>query len=184
MNENPTNLIDDLRLLEPWRMPPAWVLALIALALVALVAFLMWRRSAARRAALKAEVAAHAHEDALEALEKARALMSPENSRPYGIEVSGIIRRYIERRYGIFAPRRSTEEFLHEATVSAKLEPVHRALLAQFLGTCDYLKFGRAQAEFTELNAEHNAAVRFVTETRIQPAPAGANAANKPEARS
>ena len=100
-------------------------------------------------------------------LEKARALMSPETSRPYGIEVSGIIRRYIERRFGLVAPRRSTEEFLVEASASAKLEPAHRQLLAEFLGTCDFLKFARARAELAELEAQHKAAVRFVTETPL-----------------
>lgn len=162
-----TNIIDDLRLLEPWTVPP-WLWALIALVLVAGIALMIRRRNAARRAASGAEAAAHAHEDALAELEKARALMSPENSRPYGIEVSGIVRRYIERRFGIFAPRRSTEEFLTEAAASAKLEPPHRQLLAEFLGTCDFLKFARARAELKELEAQHQAAVRFVTETRVK----------------
>ena len=125
------------------------------------------RRNAARRAAQGAQVAAHAHEDALAELEKARALMSPENSRPYGIAVSGIVRHYIERRFAIVAPRRSTEEFLVEAAASAKMEPSHRKLLAEFLGTCDFLKFARARGEMTELEAQHQAAVRFVTETRV-----------------
>jgi hypothetical protein len=166
---NATNIIDDLRFLEPWTAPPVWVWVTLALVVAGVV---MWirRRNAARRAAQGVQAAAHAHEDALAELEKARALMSSENSRPYGIEVSGIVRRYIERRFDIVAPRRSTEEFLVEAAASAKLEPVHRQLLAEFLGSCDFLKFARARAELTELEAQHQAAVRFVTETRVVPA--------------
>ena len=163
---NATNIIDDLRFLEPWTAPPVWVWILLAAVIVGVV-MLIRRRNAARRAAHGAQVAAHAHEDALAELEKARALMSPENSRPYGIEVSGIVRRYIERRFDIVAPRRSTEEFLIEASASAKLEPAHRQLLAEFLGSCDFLKFARARAELTELEAQHQSAVRFVTETRV-----------------
>jgi hypothetical protein len=165
---NTTNIIDDLRFLEPWTAPPVWVWVLLAAVIVGVV-MLIRRRNAARRTAQGAQVAAHAHEDALAELEKARALMSPENSRPYGIEVSGIVRRYIERRFNIVAPRRSTEEFLIEAAASAKLEPGHRALLAEFLGSCDFLKFARARAELAELEAQHQAAVRFVTETRVVP---------------
>lgn len=161
-----TNIIDDLRFLEPWRTPP-WLWALIALVVIVGLALMIRRRNAARRAAQGAHVAAHAHEDALAELEKARALMSPENSRPYGIAVSGIVRHYIERRFSIVAPRRSTEEFLIEAGSSEKLEPAHRKLLAEFLGTCDFLKFARARAELAELEAQHQAAVRFVTETRV-----------------
>ena len=164
---NATNIIDDLRFLEPWTTPPPWVWALLALAVVGLMAFVIRRRNAARRAAQGAQTPAHAHEDALAELEKARALMSPENSRPYGIAVSGIVRHYIERRFSIVAPRRSTEEFLIEAAASAKLEQAHRQLLAEFLGTCDFLKFARARAELAELEAQHQAAVRFVTETRV-----------------
>jgi hypothetical protein len=171
---NATNIIDDLRLLEPWAAPPPWAWVLLV-ALIVGVAMFIQRRNAARRAAQGAQVAVHAHEDALAELEKARALMSPENSRPYGIEVSGIVRRYIERRFNIVAPRRSTEEFLVEAAASAKLEPAHRKLLAEFLGSCDFLKFARARAELIELEAQHQSAVRFVTETRVVPA--------KPEAR-
>ena len=165
-----TNIIDDLRLLEPWKAPPPWVWALVALMIVAGIALLIYRRNAARRAGGGSEAAAYAHEDALAELEKARSLMSPENSRPYGIEVSRVVRRYIERRFGIVAPRRSTEEFLIEAAVSAKLEPPHRQLLAEFLGCCDFLKFARARAELKELEAQHAAAVKFVTETRVVPA--------------
>ena len=165
---NATNIIDDLRFLEPWQAPPAWVWVLLAVVVIGGVAFFIRRRNAARLAA-QGQVAAHAHEDALAELEKARALLSPENSRPYGIEVSAIVRRYIERRFGIVAPRRSTEEFLVEASASAKLEPAHRKLLADFLGTCDFLKFARARADLAELEAQHQAAVRFVTETRVVP---------------
>ena len=165
---NATNIIDDLRFLEPWTAPPPWVWVVLA-ALIVGVVMLIQRRNAARRAAQGAQAAAHAHEDALAELEKARALMSPENSRPYGIEVSGIVRRYIERRFDIVAPRRSTEEFMVEAAASAKLEPAHRQLLAEFLGSCDFLKFARARAELTELETQHQAAVRFVTETRLVP---------------
>ena len=47
---------------------------------------------------------------------------------------------------------------------------MHRELLAEFLGCCDFLKFARARAELAELEAQHQAAVRFVRETRVVPA--------------
>ena len=165
---NPTNIIDDLRLLEPSN--PWLMLAVVGGFVLLILGFLLCRRSVARRAQPAATaLAAHAHEDALAELAKARSLIQAGNSRAYSIEVSNIVRRYIERRFGIFAPRRSTEEFLGEAAASAKLEPVHRKLLAEFLGTCDFLKFARARAELNELEAQHQAAVRFVTETRVMP---------------
>ena len=164
---NATNIIDDLRLLEAWAPPSVWKWVLLAVVIAGVVGFLIRRRHAARRAALGGQVAARAHVDALAELEKARALMSPPQSRPYGIAVSGIVRHYLERRFALVAPRRTTGEFLLETAASAELEPAHRELLSAFLGSCDFLKFARARAELHELEAQHEAAVRFVTETRV-----------------
>jgi hypothetical protein len=163
VNENATDIIEDLRLLEPWKAPPPWAWILFFSVLLAL-ALLVRRRE--RKQATNAEEGVHAHEDALAELEKARALMTPENSREYGIEVSGIVRRYIERRFQIVAPRRSTEEFLAEANGSEKLNETQHSLLAEFLGSCDFLKFGRVRAQLHEMEAMHAAAARFVKETR------------------
>ena len=163
---NPTNIIDDLRLLEP--SSPWLMLAVAGGVIVLVLCFLLWRRSVARRDQRPSTVvAAHAHEDALAELEKARSLIKAGNSRDYSIEVSNIIRRYIERRFDIVAPRRSTEEFIIEAAKSVKLEPHHRELLREFLSSCDFLKFGRGLAEVHELEAMHQSAVKFVSDTRV-----------------
>ena len=111
-----------------------------------------------------------ATEDALAELEKLRALISIENSRLFAIQVSGVVRRYIERRFGIVAPRRSTEEFLVEAQCSPQLGERYQKHLSEFLAGCDFLKFARASAEVPELEQIHSAAVRFVADT--QPATA------------
>ena len=164
-----TNLLDDLRLLEAPQPAYVWWLAVLALVVIA-VAALAWRRRLARLRAQQQEViATHAHEDALAALEKARALIVAGNAKPYAVEVSGIIRRYLEARFGLVAPKRSTEEFLIEAQQSPKLDARHRQSLAEFLGSCDFLKFARGLAELKELETMHQAAVRFVTETRVAP---------------
>jgi hypothetical protein len=175
-----TNLIDDLRILEAPRPWYHWVILGTVLVFGAVFFWFLKRR--ASRAAQQAETSAvHAHEDALAALEQARALMSPASSRAYSMEVSAIVRRYIENRFGIRAPRRSTEEFLEEARVSPKLEPKHQLLLEQFLKGCDFLKFARGIAEIPELEKLHQAAVHFVSETKaaLPPAPAGAASLKK-----
>ena len=172
MNEQPAQLIDDLRLLQA--PTPLWVWVLLSVALIGLVVIGMsiWRRLSSKKGAVAGHnVAETAHEDALADLEAARKLISAGNSKPYGIEVSRIVRRYIEVRFGIYAPRRSTEEFLMEAQSSSRLESNHRALLARFLGACDLFKFGRTHAELDELNLMHGAAAGFVRETRIVPNP-------------
>jgi hypothetical protein len=165
-----TNLIDDLRLLEAPKFWVGWWLVGFVVLAVALGVFIWRRRLAALRDADQGVVAMQAQEDALVALQKARPLMAEVTAKLYAIEVSGIIRRYIERRFGIRAPHRSTEEFIVEAQQSPKLDPRHRQLLTDFLGTCDFLKFARGLAEFSELETVHHAAVGFVSETLLREA--------------
>ncbi|MDB6030179.1 MAG: hypothetical protein JWM16_517 [Verrucomicrobiales bacterium] len=178
-----TNLIDDLRILEaphPWSYWAWWAGAAVVLAAVV---FWWLKLQQARSNKAVPLAAAHAHEDALAALERARALIQPGNSKAYAIEVSGIVRRYIENRFGIRAPHRSTEEFLEEAKVSPKLEPGYQQSLGGFLIGCDFIKFARGIAELAELETLHGAAVRFVTETKISsPATGGVPVASKVEA--
>ncbi len=169
---NQTDIIDDLRLLEPGN--PWLVAGLIAgILLLALVAFAIrrWRASRAVQPP-PAGPGDAALEDALAELERARALIGAGDVRPYGIAVSGIVRRYIEGRFGLVAPRRSTEEFLIEAAASTRLESGHQQALREFLAACDFLKFARALAATRELETLHVAAVKFVSETRL-PAPSG-----------
>jgi hypothetical protein len=171
------DLIDDVRLLEPpepFRLNP-WMLGGAALALLVLWWFVRFCR---QRSAARAQVRAieQAHADALAELERLFALVDQEQSRPYAIESSAIIRRYIETRFDLSAPRRSTEEFLAEAERSPKLAPGHQSLLGDFLRVCDLLKFARTFANRSELRQLHDAAVRFVKETH-QAAPAGKGSA-------
>jgi hypothetical protein len=178
----PGQLIDDLRLLQapgPWWTQ--WWAITLAAAVVCSVAFyflLRWRRHAAHRALRGgAPAAAAAFEDALAELERLFALVEEERSRPYAIESSAIIRRYLERRFEIRAPRRSTEEFLLEARHSPKLGESQQSLLGEFLGCCDFLKFARGLATREELEKLHRSAIDFVSATRAVPVPPGELAA-------
>ncbi len=169
----PDQLIDDLRLLEPPQplTVPLWQVAATLAVIVALWWYFRWRRLT-QSARLQARIVQQAYNDALADLERLFALVDREESRPYAIESSAIIRRYIEQRFSLSAQFQSTEEFLAEAQQSPKLEPQHQALLGDFLCICDLLKFARTFANRAELNALHEAAVRFVKETRQAAAPA------------
>ena len=162
----PTELIDDLRLLEapvPWRIN--YPLIAVALILFVLTWWLLRKLHAKRIANAQVNAMAQAHADALAELERLFALIDSEQSRPYAIESSAIIRRYIEARFHLDAPKRSTEEFLAEAQRSPKLAPEFQALLADFLQCCDLLKFARTFASRSELVQLHDAAISFVKET-------------------
>ncbi len=167
MNTAPTNLIDDLRLLQASHPLGLVEWLVIVLVVVGVACLIIWHRGRARRQQPLTQAAIQeAQEDALAELQKLRSMIAVKNSRPYAIEVSGVVRRYIERRFGIRAPRRSTEEFLLEAKESSRLDQGHQRNLGKFLAACDFLKFARAFGEIPELEEIHQAAVRFVMDTQ------------------
>ena len=90
-----------------------------------------------------------------------------------------ILRRYIEGRFGIMAPERTTEEFLIDMKRSRDLAEDHKRTLADFLLAADMVKYAR----FTPAKDEGERALRiaeqFVMTTIAAPAPharAGAQA--------
>ena len=147
---------------SPWRWigPAAAGVAVLAL----LYAAWVWYR---RRATAKAK---QPHEIALDRLQRARALMKPEQAREYSFAISEITRDYIERRFGERAARRTTDEFLRDL-VHQSDSPLaaHQALLADVLRYCDLAKFARWQLDMPEMEAMHDSARAFITATRPDP---------------
>jgi hypothetical protein len=166
-----TNLIEDLRRLSPpgssWRI---WATAAAGLALSAW-AWTTWRRRpGASQPPVPPPAMPDLWEETLSGLERLLPLLRPDQSRAYGIASTALLRRYLEGRYGLQAPRLATEEFLAAAARSPALPERHRDALADYLRLCDLLKFGRAVAETAELQQLHVAAVQFVTTSRPVPA--------------
>lgn len=85
--------------------------------------------------------------------------------------VSEIVRTYLEERFGLKAPERTTEEFLSELPRNAVLESRHKAFLSEFLTGTDLVKFARFEPGRTELLELHAAARRLVDETAPRPLP-------------
>lgn len=82
-------------------------------------------------------------EIALARLDYARGLMRPELAREFSIEVSSVVREYIESRFRIMAAHLTTHEFLSDSLSSDDpLLAAHRPLLAEFMESCDLAKFG------------------------------------------
>lgn len=80
-------------------------------------------------------------------------------------EVSSVVRTYIEDRFAIHAPERTTEEFLRESRVHDGLSREDLDLLERFLGLCDLVKFARHRVEPSDANATLESARSFVKRT-------------------
>ena len=81
------------------------------------------------------------------------------------VEVSAVLRAYIEGRFGLHAPESTTEEFLPAATAHPALAG-HRDVLARFLTGCDLVKFARHRPEPSSMGELLATAEGFVEATR------------------
>lgn len=112
------------------------------------------------------------HEVALTALSKLRTrhLIEEGKAEEYYVQLSAIVRRYLEDRFRLRAPEMTTEEFLTTVAGDGRLASPHRRLLADFLSQADLVKFARHLPTPQDSEGAYTAARRFVEET--QPAAA------------
>jgi hypothetical protein len=147
-----------------------WLLVLVIASGIAVLGsgtVLLYRAAAARaRKAMQRS----AYDDAIAKLHalEARGAPSAEIADAWFVELSAIVRAYLERRYEIRAPELTTEEFLSEAANASRLSGEHRALLTQFLERCDRVKFAGYRPEAQESMDTLAAARAFVEDTRLR----------------
>ena len=142
-----------------------WLLAIVAVLVVTgVIAWLVRRQLAKRSAELAPPPPPPPHVVAWDRLQRALGLIHEADR--FCVEVSLIIRDYLEQRFDLHAPDRTTEEFLFELQSSQRLADGHKQLLADFLGACDMVKFAKAQPPEQELRELHEAASRLVGETQ------------------
>ena len=153
------------RLLWPWFVAGALVLALAA--------FLLWRRFRRRRpAAAPAPVVPAVpprpeHEMAYEELQRllASGLLERGEVKKFYIELAEIMRRYLGRRFDFDAFECTTWEIL-ESVRSARLPATTTTLLAELLGLCDLVKFAKHVPGREETQGSVERAFRLVDETK------------------
>jgi hypothetical protein len=106
----------------------------------------------------------------LRALES-RGAPEPDQADSWFVELSKIVRNYLERRHRIRAPELTTEEFLYVASRSGQLSEAHRGLLTSFLERCDRVKFAGYRPDAEESIATLAAARGFIEDTRLREEP-------------
>jgi hypothetical protein len=155
----------DIRGLKPLIAPPTpwywWVLGALALAGVA--ALILWFLR--RRPARPEPPPVPPHVRARQRLNAALDLLH--DPRAFCIDVSDALRWYLEERFHLRAPERTTEEFLLELQSSPDLAPAQKAGLGDFLARCDLVKFARHEPTETDLRDLHGSALRLVEETHL-----------------
>ena len=136
---------------------------LAALALIVLVA--VWLRRRRARAAVPTPLLPHEWAFfALQRIEEDR-LIETGQVQEFYFRLSAVVREYIERRFGLMAPERTTPEFLAEMRRSPVLNTAHQHLLGDFLQAADMVKFARYEPALSEVQAALGTARAFVDQT-------------------
>lgn len=145
----------------PW---PRWPLGVALAVLLAGVGVGLWRLR--RRARPEAPPLAPRAWALLE-LERLEALNLPAEGavNRYHTLLSDTLRRYLELRFQLRAPRQTTAEFLQAEETTRQLSPAQQELLRDFLQRCDLAKFARTAPSPEECRAVADVARSFISET-------------------
>lgn len=157
---------EDIRPLKaPVEIPSnAWMLwGAMALAFVVGAFWLWWSATKKRRIAPTAPPPPPPAVRARQRLKEALGLIN--EPKLFCSEVADALRVYLEERFHLHAPERTTEEFLSELQSSATLSPPQKVSLQDFLTKCDLAKFARYKPSMMELMAMQRAAIEFVDQT-------------------
>jgi hypothetical protein len=104
-------------------------------------------------------------EEALKALRHliTKALPARGEFNAYYVELTFIVRRFIERQYELRAKEQTTEEFLVCVSSHPRFNESMREQLSRFLSSADLVKFARHNPEPSDCSAALKAAERFIS---------------------
>jgi hypothetical protein len=150
---------------NPWTWVFWTVGILLSLALIA-TALIIWL---AKQKRLAIPVPVPPHVRARQKIDAALLLIG--DPRAFCIAVSDAVRVYLEERFNLRAPERTTEEFLRDLQKTSVLTAQQKESLASFLEQCDLVKFARFEPPESLLRELHEAALRLVHETQYESLP-------------
>ena len=128
---------------------------------------LAWRLYGLRR---QTQAKKNAYDEAVAKLRslESRGAPTAEDADAWFVELSAIVRTYVEQRYGLRAPELTTEEFLYIATKWPSMATINRDQLKGFLERCDRVKFAGYRPDSQESIDTLAAARAFIEDTRVR----------------
>jgi len=148
---------------NPWTWVFWTVGILLALAAIT-TALIIWINKQKRRAIVPP---VPPHVRARQKIDAALLLIG--EPRAFCIAVSDAVRVYLEERFSLRAPERTTEEFLRDLQKTSVLTTEQKQSLSAFLEQCDLVKFARFEPPESLLRELHESALRLVHETQYDP---------------
>ncbi len=174
--DKPPDLNDLAQMAEPVPLEakpfPAWASALIAVAALGGAALVLYFGFRKREEAKKAEIVRTPEEIARAELDELlkEKLAEREEFKEFYVRLTGIVRRYIERKTGIHAPEQTTEEFLRDPETRHTFSLDRAQRLGQFLEAADMVKYAAMTPGPRELEEAVDRAREFIVLASV-PAP-------------
>ena len=160
--------IDDIEdVLEmPRQASYTWVWALVVVAVAAAAGLWLYLRR--KRVKELVRIFRPAHEIAYERL---RALVKEDlvgagKIKEFYERISDILRHYIEHRFSLKAPERTTEEFLAELANTEVLPAAEKQRLGEFLKHCDLVKFAKHNPTTQQIQETFDLVKDFIEKTK------------------
>ncbi len=151
-------------------MPPEpsywWVWVLCAAAIITAAGF--WGRLRRRRIKELVRIFKPAHEIAYERLRTLvkMDLVKAGKIKEFYERLSDILRHYIEHRFNLKAPERTTEEFLAELPSANVLSQSDQRRLGEFLCHCDLVKFAKYDPTADQIQRTFDLVKDFIETTK------------------
>lgn len=143
------------------------ILAILMVIGLSIFAFLRYRSTGS---VIRKKPQLPPYEAAMKALAelKSRNLWENGHVEEYFVDLTDILRTYIDRRFHVSAPEMTTQQFLTEAMTNDRLKN-HADELGRLLDLADYVKFARMQSLPDENTEAFNIVKGFVESTRPTP---------------
>jgi hypothetical protein len=151
----------------PWWWP--WLVLGLAVPVLGLGGWLL-----GRRLLIDQVVPATPAEWALTEVERLaeKNLPAAGQGKRYHVLLSNLVRRYVERRFQLHAPRQTSAEFLRTLQSQPELQPATRELLRELLERCDLVKFAGVSPSAEDCRSAAELARSFIQQT-ASPRPEG-----------
>lgn len=155
--------VGELPVLGPSQRPMwLWMIALLSVIVTTSVAWRFWLTAGRRSRQRSAYDLAAAR---LQRLLK-RPPLQPDQVDVFFVELSAIVRWYLENRFELRAPELTTEEFLDLMSQSPDLSRDHQPLLREFLRRADLVKFANFVPAAQDIDQSVATARQFLDETQ------------------
>ncbi len=145
-----------------------WIVGTVGfVALVALIARMVVKKGRPSIEARPVPPPEPAHLWALRELDRLEAEKLVERGlvQDYYYRVNGLLRGYIERRFGLMAGEQTSEEFVRELQSAEILDDDQKSTLQRFVGACDPVKYAKQIPTYDETTWVGQCAREFVVQT-------------------